>query len=139
MPTQYDDIIHRSRPVSPNHPPMPRQDRAAQFAAFAALTGYDDAVRETARLTESRLELDDSRKERLGRDIQYLLEHSPEEPEVRITYFLPDQKKSGGSYETASGVLRRLEPLSKTLVLSDGTRIPLEDVYDVRSDCLPEY
>lgn len=139
MATPYDDIIHLSRPKSQKHPPMPRKDRAAQFAAFAALSGYEDAVKEAARLTQTRMELDESRKEQLGWALQYLLEHSDEAPEAQITYFLPDQKNTGGSYETISGVIRRLEPISKTLVLSDGTRIPLEEVYDVRSESLPEY
>ena len=139
MPNPYDDIMHLSRPISSKHPPMPRRDRAAQFASFAALAGYDDAVRETARLTQSRVELDDSRKEQLGQAVRYLLDHSGQGPTAQITYFVPDHWKEGGSYETASGVICRLEPLSKTLVLSDGTRILMEDVCDIQSDCLPEY
>lgn len=134
-PRDYSDILFASRPVSRSHPPMPRKDRAAQFAPFAALTGYEDALREAARPTSSRIELDEDEKEELDRTLSFLFSQLSAQgvsQRVRVTFFLPDQKKAGGSYVTVSGILRKFHSDSRLLVLeeAEGTRhsIPVADV-----------
>lgn len=127
----YDDIIDLPHHVSETHPPMSRADRAAQFSPFAALTGYDAAVRETARVTERRIELDEGVKAELNARLNCILEHLPEHPQVSITYFMPDEKKSGGAYRTVTGAVRKLDGFAKTLTLADGTTISMEEMVHV--------
>ena len=138
MPGPYDDILHLSRPVSGRHPPMSRSDRAAQFSPFAALTGYEAAVRETARLTQGRIELSEEEKASIDSVLQYLQAHLSEQPPVIVTYFVPDLKKDGGEYRTISGSLRRIEPLERRLLLVDGTQIPVDDIFQLQCSNLPE-
>ena len=138
MSGPYDDILHLSRPVSQSHPPMSRADRAAQFSPFAALTGYEDAVRETARLTQGRLELTDEEKASIDGVLQALSVHLSEHPFVIVTYFLPDEKKDGGAYVTVSGCLRRIDVLARQLLLLDGTQIPIDDISQLQCPTLPE-
>lgn len=138
MSGPYDDILHLSRPVSQSHPPMPRADRAAQFSPFAALTGYEDAVRETARLTQGRLELTDEEKSAIDGVLQALSVHLSEHPSVIVTYFLPDEKKDGGAYVTVTGCLRRIDVLARQLLLLDGTQIPIDDISQLQCPTLPE-
>lgn len=138
MSGPYDDILHLNRPVSQSHPPMPRADRAAQFSPFAALTGYEDAVRETARLTQWQLELTDEEKAVIDEVLQYLIAHSPEHPPVIVTYFLPDEKKDGGAYVTATGCLRRIDVLERRILLLDGTQIPIDDISQLQCPTFPE-
>ena len=130
----YEDIIHLPHHSSSSHPPMPLRDRAAQFAPFAALTGYDAAVLEAARLTESRIELDESRKAALSRRLELVREHIREQPEITVVFFQPDGKKSGGAYRTAVGSVKKLDEHEKKLLLADGTAIAIEDIYDMESD-----
>ena len=127
----YDDIIDLPHHVSETHPPMSRADRAAQFSPFAALTGYDTAVRETARVTERRIELDEGVKAELNARLNCILEHLSEHPQVSITYFMPDEKKSGGAYRTVTGAVRKLDSFAKTLTLVDGTVVPMEEMVHV--------
>lgn len=127
----YDDIIDLPHHVSETHPPMSRADRAAQFSPFAALTGYDAAVRETARVTERRIELDEGVKAELNARLNCILEHLSEHPQVSITYFMPDEKKSGGAYRTVTGAVRKLDGFAKTLTLVDGTVVPVEEMIHV--------
>lgn len=127
----YDDIIDLPHHVSETHPPMSRADRAAQFSPFAALTGYDVAVRETARVTERRIELDEGVKAELNARLNCILEHLSEHPQVSITYFMPDEKKSGGAYRTVTGAVRKLDSFAKTLTLVDGTVVPMEEMVHV--------
>ena len=127
----YDDIIDLPHHVSGTHPPMSRADRAAQFSPFAALTGYDAAVRETARVTERRIELDEGVKAELNARLNCILEHLSEHPQVSLTYFVPDEKKSGGAYRTVTGTVRKLDSFAKTLTLTDGTVIPMEEMVHV--------
>ena len=129
----YDDILYLPHPVSPVHPPMPMEERAAQFSPFAALTGYGDVIRETARLTEERPELSEERQEELERKLRFLAEHEAERPEVRVTYFQPDVRKAGGARVQAAGIWKRLEETGRTLVLEGGLRIPLEDLLELES------
>ena len=130
----YDDIIDLPHHVSETHPPMSRADRAAQFSPFAALTGYDVAVRETARVTERRIELDEGVKAELNARLNCILEHLPEHPQVSITYFVPDEKKSGGAYRTVTGAVRKLDSFAKTLPLVDGTVVPMEEMVHVEGN-----
>lgn len=130
----YDDIIDLPHHVSETHPPMSRADRAAQFSPFAALTGYDAAVRETARVTERRIELDEGVKAELNARLNCILEHLPEHPQVSITYFVPDEKKSGGAYRTVTGAVRKLDSFAKTLTLTDGTVVPMEEMVHVEGN-----
>lgn len=130
----YDDIIDLPHHVSETHPPMSRADRAAQFSPFAALTGYDAAVRETARVTERRIELDEGVKAELNARLNCILEHLPEHPQVSITYFVPDEKKSGGAYRTDTGAVRKLDGFAKTLTLVDGTVVPMEEMVHVEGN-----
>ena len=103
----YDDIINLPHPVSKNHPQMPLRDRAAQFAPFAALTGHDAAIKETARLTDERLELSEETIAQLNEKINIIRNNIGIEQKVSITYFIPDEKKAGGSYVTCSGIVKR--------------------------------
>lgn len=130
----YDDIIDLPHHVSETHPPMSRADRAAQFSPFAALTGYDSAVRETARVTERRIELDEGVKVELNARLNCILEHLSEHPQVSITYFMPDEKKSGGAYRTVTGAVRKLDGFAKTLTLVDGTVVPVEEMIHVEGN-----
>ncbi len=131
MKTLYDDIIRLPHHVSQNHPQMSMHDRAAQFAPFAALTGYEAAVGETARLTSERRELDPQEAEELNRRLTDLAARLPDHPEVTVEYFVPDDRKAGGAYVTVTGRVRHISVPEKTLVLEDGAVISLEDVDSV--------
>lgn len=130
MRKTYDDIIDLPHHVSERHPRMPMIDRAAQFSPFAALTGYDAAIKETARLTDTKMELDDSQKTML--DLK-LRETVQTKETVKITYFLPDDKKTGGAYVDAVGQVKRVDTMKSLILLSDGVCIPVADVIDIRS------
>ena len=127
----YDDIIRLSHHVSQNHPQMSMHDRAAQFAPFAALTGYEAAVWETARLTTERRELDAQEAAELDRRLTDLAARLKDRPEVTIEYFVPDERKSGGAYVSVIGVVRHISVPEKTLVMEDGTIIPLDDIASI--------
>lgn len=113
---------------------MSQINRAASFSPFAALTGYDDAVKETARLTSKRIEIDDGTKEVLNDKLRIAVEKADEQPEVSITYFLPDKKKSGGAYVTVTAVIKRIDEYERQIVLADKSTIPLGDLYEIESD-----
>lgn len=130
----YEDIIHLPHPVSKTRPQMPMSDRAAQFSPFAALTGYDAAIRETARLTDKKLVLDEETCALLDRKQQYLCEIIAEKPEITVTYFVPDERKDGGSYVTVTGKLRRIDLCARLLVLIDGRSIPLDNISGLESE-----
>ena len=128
----YSDIINLPHHVSRNHPPMPMMNRAAQFAPFAALTGYEAVIQETGRLTDDFIELSDDDKERLNQKIAELLERIEDNPSVTITYFKPDSRKAGGSYSTVSGCLKGVDDIQQLLLLEDGTAIPFNSINDIR-------
>ena len=128
----YSDIINLPHHVSRNHPPMPMMNRAAQFAPFAALTGYEAVIQETGRLTDEFIELSDDDKERLNQRIAELMEKIEEHPSVTITYFKPDSRKAGGSYSTVSGCLKGVDDIQQLLLLEDGTAIPFNSINDIR-------
>ena len=128
---RYDDIINLPHHISPTRKQMSMHDRAAQFAPFAALVGYDDAVAETARLTETRPELDEQEQRAINERLAYIADHIHEHPEVRIKYFLPDKRKSGGAIVEVSGKTYRISDADATIVLADGCVIPITDVMDI--------
>ena len=128
----YEDIINLPHHVSPKRPQMSMQDRAAQFSPFAALTGYEDAIKETGRLTDVKIELRDEERVLLDQKQQYLQEHIGDRPEITITYFVPDEKKSGGAYISISGRMKRVDEYARQFVLTDGKKIPLDDIIDIR-------
>lgn len=124
----YEDILELPHPVSKTHPQMPRGDRAAQFAPFAALTGYEEAVREAARLTEEKMILDEDSKEQLDWKLRRLQEKVKEKPTITVTYFLKDEKKKGGKYVTVTGVLKKIDSYTHQFVLESGEEILAEDI-----------
>lgn len=131
--SEYDDIIDLPRPKS-KHEPMPMSDRAAQFSPFAALTGYGDAIDETARLTDARIEL--SEEERAEQDYKQQYLATLDAPTVTVTYFVPDERKSGGAYVTHTGVLKRVDEVERMVVFKDGLRVPLDEVMDIKCEQL---
>ena len=133
MNEKYRDIIDLPHPVSNRHPHMPVSDRAAQFAPFAALTGYDAAIRETARLTDRKLELTDDAKALLDRKQQVLSHYAKQHPQITVTYFKPDERKTGGAYVSVSGTFHSIDFLNRQLLFTDKTRIPLDDILDLES------
>ena len=129
----YEDIVDLPHHVSPTRPQMSRADRAAQFSSFAALTGHDAAVRETARLTASRIETAEDKRQELDLKQQLLAQVLPSHPEVTVTYFVPDSRKAGGAYITANGRLKRIDSRKRILLLEDHTEIPIDDVLELES------
>ena len=127
---KYDDIINLPHHVSKKHPPLSLHDRAAQFSPFAALAGYDDALRETARRTDRFVELDEDRKQEIDRQISYLQQHLLDTVPVKIIYFVPDEKKDGGSYTAVEGCVRKIDENTKSLRIQ-GTEIPVERIYGI--------
>ena len=132
MNNRYDEIMELPHHVSKTRPQMPLSDRAAQFAPFAALTGYDSAIKETGRLTGERIELDEEALTALDRKYQLLIEALDDAPEVTIIYFQPDERKAGGQYVSATGTVKKVDTFGRRILLQDGTRIPLDSVYDLR-------
>ena len=126
---KYDDILNMPHHVSSTRPHMSMHDRAAQFSPFAALVGYDDAVKETARLTNEKQELTADRITDLNQKIVFLTENADERPEVTIEYFISDEKKAGGKYVALSGNFRRIDEYNHNMVFVSGEEIPLNDIF----------
>ena len=131
MNRKYNEIMGLPHHVSKNRPQMPMSDRAAQFAPFAALTGYDAAIKETGRLTDERIELDVEALCALDMKYQILMEALDEAPEVTITYFQPDERKAGGKYVSAVGAVKKIDDFERRITMRDGTRIPMDDVLSI--------
>lgn len=131
MTGAYDDIIDQARHVSTARCRMATIDRAAQFSPFAALSGYGDAIKETARLTNKRIELDEDRKNALSDRLQQIADRISEHPEITFTYFLPDAKKNGGEYVTVSGAVKRIDALQRVVMLFDCTGIPFDEIINI--------
>ena len=131
---RYDDIIHLPHPEPSTHPRMTMENRAAQFSPFAALTGYDEATREEARLTDEKKELSNDMIEMLDARLAVLEQHLKEHPSITVTYFHQDEKKSGGRYITVSGNLKNLDGVKHTLHMTDNTKIPIEDIRLIECD-----
>ncbi len=131
MTKAYDDIINLPHHVSTKHPHMKAIDRAAQFSPFAALTGYDAAIKETARLTDERLELDEYMMAALSDRLQIIVDRIGEHPEIAITYFQPDATKNGGAYVTATGTAKKIDEYERVVVMDDGTAIPIDEILSI--------
>lgn len=134
MNHKYDDMLRMPHHVSKTRPQMPVADRAAQFKPFAALTGYEAALRETARLTDRRMELDETEKAVLDLKLRLLSELLPDQPEISVTYFQPDDRKEGGAYLTACGVPKKIDEYAHILMMMDGTKIPIGEVLEIQCD-----
>lgn len=138
MNDRYDDIIHLPHHVSKTRPQMSMMDRAAQFSPFAALTGYDAAIKETGRLTDEKIEVGEETKAVLDRKQRYLSDMISVQPEIAVTYFLPDERKSGGTYLSVTGKLKRIDEYERMMILTDGKKIPLDDIMDIESNLFCE-
>ena len=130
--SKYDDIIDLPHHVSATHPRMPMIDRAAQFQPFRALTGYEGAVYETARLTDEKIELTEDEKAILDVRLQKLADEIGSQPKVTLTYFQPDKKKAGGAYLTVTGQLKKIDDYEGALILMGGERILIEDILEIQ-------
>jgi hypothetical protein len=138
MKTPYDDIIDLPRHVSSARPPMSRENRAAQFSPFAALTGHDAAVRETARLTEQKIELGDGAVAELDMKLNMLADMMDYRPEVAVTHFVPDEKKDGGAYVATTGAVKKIDDYERAIVLESGEKIGISDILEIDSDIFNE-
>ena len=132
---RFADMLDLPRPVSSKHPPMTRLNRAAQFAPFAALTGYEAVIRETGRLTEKEVELSEDRKTELDEKLRQLREQISEAPEVTIIYFRPDERKAGGAYVTVTGRVRRIDEVRGMIILEDRREIRIDRVVSLDAAC----
>ncbi len=128
---KYDDIINMKRPISKKHSPMPLENRAAQFAPFAALTGYDDAVEETARITDRKIELSEEEKSTLDDVLLNIERLSGTDPKVRITFFVPDEVKEGGEYVTSDFTVKNIDTVFRRIVLKDKSTISIDNVFSL--------
>ena len=129
--SKYADIINLPHHVSSTRPQMTISDRAAQFSPFAALTGYEAAIEETKRLTDSFIELDENRKSVLNNRLRMILEHIKEQPKVTITYFQPDDRKTGGAYVDITGCVKKVDNYEQCIVMTNGIEIEIGKIYDI--------
>ena len=136
---KYDDIINLPCPEPKGHQRMPISERAAIFAPFAALTGHSAAINETARLTDSKIELSEDSRRILDEKQALLMDIIKERPVIMVTYFLPDERKAGGAYVTVSKELKQIDEVERLLIFVDGSKISLDDVFDIQCDKFKEY
>lgn len=134
MTGPYDDIINLPHHVSASRPQMSRENRAAQFSPFAALTGYDAAVKETARLTDERMELDEDAISVLDMKLSILTDRIAAHPEIIVTYFQEDERKTGGAYGTVTGAVKKIDSYERVVVLMSGEKIAIKDIYDIECE-----
>lgn len=134
MSGNYDDIIHLPHPVSERHARMPMIDRAAQFSPFAALTGFDDAIEETGRLTQFKITLAESAMAELDRALASLSENIRQQPSVTVTYFQEDARKNGGAYVKYRGNLKKIDEYERRLIFTDGNAIYIGDILELEPD-----
>ena len=130
----YDDIIRLPHHISAVRPQMPMTDRAAQFSPFAAITGLDDAIWETGRLTDERIEMDEDARNILNMKFLILLDHLDDRPEVTFTCFQPDARKAGGAYIKVTGVVKKVDDGERKIVMQDGAKLPMDDIYDIEGE-----
>ena len=133
MNKNYDDIINLPHYVSKKRPQMSIESRSAQFAPFAALTGYDEQVKETARLTDKKIELEDGQKEILNNKLLYILENINSKPEITFTYFVKDNKKNGGKYVDKTGIVRKIDMIEQYIQFMNKTKIFIDDILSIKS------
>ena len=131
MRGQYDDIINLPHHVSATRPQMPLLDRAAQFAPFAALTGYDAAIKETGRLTDEKIEMDEEALNILNMKFQLLVDNLHDEPEVSFTYFKPDERKAGGAYLEMTGTVKKVDDFERVITMQDGTKMLMDNILNI--------
>ena len=131
---KYDDIIHLPRPVSGKRSPMSNYDRAAQFSPFAALTGYDAVIAESGRLTDQCIELDEGGKALLDEQLQRIQAHLAQQPLVKFRIFCPDNRKAGGAYAHIAGHVKKIDPVSRCVVLTEGNVLPIDRIYGIECD-----
>lgn len=134
MTETYDDIIHLPHHVSKRHPQMSLYNRAAQFAPFAALTGYEEAIIETARLTAPKVDMMEDNQQLLDRKLALLSRSLREQPTVSITYFQPDKKKSGGQYLTVTGVIKSIRDSERVILMADGKCVSIDTIISIDGD-----
>lgn len=130
----YEDIVNLLPHISKRHPQPTMMDRAARFAPFAAITGYEEMVLEEARVTEERIDLDEGALSHLNEKLNMIQEFLDEEPEVTITYFEPDKKKSGGAYVSITGTVKRIDEYEHLVLMTDGKKIKIEEIYNIQGD-----
>lgn len=130
----YEDIVDLPPHISKKHPQPTMMERAARFAPFAAITGYEEMVLEEARVTDERVELDEGTLSLLNEKLNMIQEFLDEEPEIKVLYFEPDKMKSGGAYVTAAGVVKRIDEYEQLVIMTDGTKIRIGDIYGLESD-----
>jgi hypothetical protein len=131
MSEKYEDMLYMNPPVSKTHRKMSIQDRAAQFMPFAALTGYEDLIRESSRITQSRIELSETEIEELKHKLEILHRHEIEKPLIKVQYFVHDLKKSGGSYQMVEKYLHRIDDIEKKIIFKDRTTIHFEEIISI--------
>ena len=130
----YEDIVDLPHHISKKHPQPTMADRAARFAPFAAITGYEEMVLEEARVTDDRIEMDESSKAALNEKLNMILEFIDEQPEVSITYFEPDKRKAGGAYVTVTGTVKRIDEYEHLVIMTDGKKINIDEIYNLQSE-----
>lgn len=134
MIEKYEDMLYMDPPVSKTHRKMSVQDRAAQFMPFAALTGYEDLIRESSRITQSCIELSETEIEELKQKLEILQKHENEKPLIKVQYFIRDLKKSGGSYQTVEKHLHRIDDIEKKIIFKDRTTIQFEEILSIEHE-----
>ena len=134
MNNRYNEIINLPHHVSKTRPQMPMSDRAAQFAPFAALTGYDSAIKETGRLTDEKIEMDEEALNILNMKFQILVDSLDDEPEVTFTYFKPDERKAGGAYLEVTGTVKKVDDFERLIVMQNGTKMPMDDILNIEGE-----
>ncbi len=138
MDDRYNDIINLPHYRSNKRPHMSAHDRAAQFSPFAALTGHDEAIQETARLTDKKVELDEATKTMLNEKFNFIMEHIYDQPEITATYFIPDTLKDGGRYVLFTGKVKKYDYLNRILHFIDNTEIKIDDIIEIESRIFPQ-
>jgi len=131
---KYDDIINMPHHKSAKHPQMSMINRAAQFSPFAALTGHGEAIKETARLTDERVELDESVKAAIDERLQYIEENIKSKPTATVTYFEPDDRKEGGEYVTVTGKVRKIDSAANCIIMTNGMIIPICEIFNIEGE-----
>ena len=131
---KYDRIIELPHHQSKKRKHMSMSERAAQFGAFRALTGYEDEVAETARLTDKKAALDEYAKAEINEKLQYISAHTDDGQEVSVTYFVPDERKSGGAYITKKGIVSKIKEFEKQIIFEDGTEIPIGEILSIEGN-----
>lgn len=132
--TNYEDIINLPHHTSSKHQRMPQESRAAQFAPFAALTGYDDAIKETTRITQKRINIDEETKNILNNKLQYILKNLNKKPEITFTYFIYDNKKAGGKYIEKTSIVKTIDMPNQYVILIDKTKINMNEIINIKGD-----